>query len=318
MITVQLFESTICERALRLEETIEKHFSIDSKTGYIEIFPEQKTCSHCGNQLRQYLKTNSGVLLTSIIMNALIYVSKCKTDDCTYCDKEISFQGQEFGYVNYKNNMIIPVERIIQYMDMYGANGVPFDSWWKSNYIKPTEAMQRLPRYEIKRKWETYSGYIHEAFVLATELFRYPMTAFKCCNNPRRIAMDGVVISIKTKQMPILFRPWLNGIIYGQATNRGDRQFEKINPEDAKILNTLLDGGHVTEVTVNTWRTNKNICLRIISFCVVEQDHKYFIHERAKTFVRASVKKINTASNLMPYASKCIIERHVYNKKLSQ
>lgn len=311
MITVQLFKSTICERALRLEETIEKHFSIDSKTGLIEIFSEKTTCSHCGNQLGQYLKTKSGVILTSIIMNALIYTSKCQNDNCIHYNEEISFQGHEFGYVNYKNNMIIPVEHIMQYMDMYAANGVPFDSWWKSNYIKPTESMQRLARYEIKRKWESYSGYVHEAFVLATELFRYPANSFKCCNNPGKIAMDGICISMKTKQMPVLHRPWLNGIIYGQATNRGDRQFEKISSEDAKILNTLLDGGHVNEVTVNTWRTSMNICLKIISFCVVEQGHKYFIHERAKTFVRASVKKINTASNLMPYYSKCIIERHV-------
>lgn len=300
--TVDSLQETIEERALYLVQTISKHFNTCNNFDPVKIYPEQSQCNNCGEALKAQVKTKNGTLLTKIIMNAEIYVHHCINESCKLYNVIISFQGTEFGYVNYKNNIIIPVERIKEYLDQFAANGTSFVAWWNSTYTPPSTKLSQLPLFAIKRKWESHVGYLHEAFVSVVDLMIFQESKLKCCDSPKVVAMDGTVISIKTSNMPKFEHPWVKETIASQSSKRVERQLPSLPKEKKDLLQKVINGSKLYQTTVNSWREDDLLSLKMLSYCCrFLHSNQYVIHEKAKLFASSILKKVCPASSLLPF-----------------
>lgn len=63
---------------------------------------------------------------------------------------------------------------------------------------------------DVRRKWKSYSGNLHEAFCIGSEKFEIPFSSFKCSDKPRVLLMDGAVAFIKSCNMPSFRNIWVN------------------------------------------------------------------------------------------------------------
>lgn len=237
--------------------------------------------------------------------------AKIKVYICQGCSKTVSFDGTKSGYLNYDNKLIIPIEKIINYMDLFSARGLPFSTWWKSSFdIQLTPEQLELPIYKKNRDWNKHTGLLHEAFVMSTELLQFPIETFKCCESPKAITMDGCVISMKSSRLPELKHPWINGIQEGQASVRRDRQLPRIFGLVAEDVRNCIKGEIVNLHIVQNWRDSDHCGLICLSFCMVEiEKNRFRLHERAKLFAESLMKLIAPACGLLP--NKC---RHIAEK----
>lgn len=256
------------------------------------------------------MKAKESFMVLSIIINCRIHIGRCQNESCS--DKrDIFFDGHELGFVNYKNNFIIGIDIIKEYLDLFSSSGISFVSWWNTR-ISTINDPER-PLLHTSRNWKSYAGMFHEGFCLSAEKFKFSNENFICCKDPETILMDGIVVSIKTSNMPDLSTPWVLSTVKKRLTARKHRQFPKLGEPYISILESLLSDNGIANTTSTTLKTSNNPGIKCIGFCLERRGQrphqKYFLKSKAKMFAKLLMKQVASIKSIVPNTCSDVIER---------
>lgn len=273
----------------------------------IDVRPKTDSCPACNSPV-SVSSIKNGYILSDVVMNARIHILQCNNPECC---KKVEFDGVSLGYINYDNKVIIPIEKIVNYMDLFSANGTPFHTWWKNSFsIELTPSQMENPLYKPMKNWKHQSGYLHEAFVVSTELLKFPPETFKCCESPKAVTMDGCVISIKASRLPNFSHPWVSGTKKGQASVRNGRQLSQIIGEESEDIKNAINGEIVSSSVVESWRDRNHSGLKCLSYCMIETEPRSFkLHNRVSMFAKSLTKLISAACSILPPKCREIAEK---------
>lgn len=288
------FEAEICQRILRLEEYLRKTFKISEEEGLI-VEPPIKNCEKCKAALKE--KQKNGVFLLNIIINCIIVTKICKNSECPSYNNLISYQGDIQGLVNWNNKVLIGVEIVRQYLDLYAANGTPFVSFIKDR-LKNPECLQTNEIYKEKMNLKPYFGYLQAAFAISAEKFEHQSSP--CCQNPRFITMDGFVLSIKSDRMGKFKAPWNLGVCQQRATKRSERQLPSLSKEEEKLLRDLRDKGSCSKRVLDKMKTSQHLGLQVIAPMLVEKGTNFELPKECLSFISFLIKKVSAVVSLVP------------------
>lgn len=298
-----MIQQHVFERTVDLISYIEKAFKISTKTiDKIPIVPEIENCTLCASTMTKEVQNDNAILLTNIAFNCSIFKKKCSSESCIN-DKEYFFEGSQMGLVNYKNNIIIAVELIIEYLDLFAICGAPFSAWLKS---KTNSYPMSLPIMNVKRNWTSLNGKIHEAFCAASERLEVSLASYKCCDNPKVLLMDGVVASIKSRNLPNFKKIWLHGKSKHRCTTRNERQLKTISKQEKPIFEQLIHGYKIHKTQQDLLKSSANIGVRAIFYCLNDDGS---LKASAKRFASFLVKEIASITSLIPSSCLHIIEK---------
>lgn len=253
-----------------------------------------------------HMNAKKGFIILSIIINCNIYIGICENQDCTD-KKDVSFSGHELGFINYKNLFIIGIDIIKEYLDLFSCSGVSFVAWWKTRVLAISDPER--PLLNTTRNWPSYAGLFHEVFCVSAEKFDFCDQNSICCENPEIILMDGIVVSIKTSNMPEFSNPWVFNTIKKRLTTRKDRQFPVLKEPYISILESLLSDNGVAFTTFNTLKTSSHSGIKCLGFCLQKRGQLYFLKTQAKLFAKFLTKKVASIKSIIPIACADVIER---------
>lgn len=278
----------------------------------INIIPEAELCPDCNQTLIVAKIKKMGILILSLAFDVEVYVKKCENLDCSSLDINVNFQGTKLGIINYNNKFFISIELIKEYFDMFSKNGTPFNSWMliKLDLTKQAKSnnTKNLPFADIE-KIKSYNGVLHETFCEAMELFLYKKDYFICCQSPKVLQMDGVVISIKTSRMPQLQIPWVKSEIIGRASTRHARQLDPLDKEISKLITNILETKSCTPDQKENLKNSTNIGVRVLYFCLETHGENYKLFNGTEHFAKTLTKKVAAVASILPKSSVVILEK---------
>lgn len=288
---------------MSLIDFMKKHFDYDTTENSFVVYPEQKNCSCCLTPLLMKMKTNCFFLLP-VILSCKIYSGECPkcSDDTIY-----SFSGDSLGFINYNNSILIGNEVIKEYMDLYSSSGLPFNSWFKDRILSLNSPMNC--KIAAEKNLRNYTGTLHEAFCLGAETFVLNEESFICCKNPKILLMDGVVISIKSANMPKFESPWIMEKVNYRASKRSERQFKALIKIEKEHVDSLIKGDKIGLRVLNVLRNSSNVGLQCLSYSLMEKNKSYELNISAKLFAIFLCKKVASVKSLVPEECLLIIKR---------
>lgn len=252
------------------------------------------------------MTAKQGFIILSIIINCNIHIGRCTNQNCP--DKrDISFNGHELGFINYKNLFIIGIDIVKEYLDLFCCTGVSFVAWWKTRVL--TISDPERPLLNTTHNWQSYAGLFHEIFCLSAEKFNFCDQNSICCENPETILMDGIVVSIKTSNLPEFTNPWVINTINKRLTIRKDRQFSVLKEPYISILETLLSNNGVAVTTYNILKTSSHSGVKCLGFCLQKRGQLFFLKTHAKMFAQFLTKKVASIKSIIPIACADVIKR---------
>lgn len=203
LIQLPLLQSIFIERKINLLSTIGSQFNHVDYSKPVKVISEKNLCSNCGDILHEKLK-NNGIIVLSVLIKCEVYIKYCQA--CPY--EEISWTECSTGYINYNNKLIIGVEMVVEYMDLFSSSGCPFLSWWTAKFHESNSKCSS-DIVDSATNWKNYISILHRVFVISTEKFVFLQDIPKCCQNPKVISMDGHVASVRSDKMNKQKTPWI-------------------------------------------------------------------------------------------------------------
>jgi hypothetical protein len=232
-------------RTLFLRESLSDHFNgCDYEDGTLIAAPTETTCPNCLKTLTP--KMNDGFGVTTVIFRVLIY-----TGHCLNCGYSVSYDGAQHCFINWNNSFLLSYESLLSYLNMYASDGVALQTWLST--MVNTNAML-YPEYFTEERVQSllnHRSHVVEAMAGGAELIAYPPSAFKCCQNPRVISMDGTVISVHADRLPEFVRPWMQPAISQRATTRQQRQLPPLTPAEKNLVNLMICPGNIA-ITISS------------------------------------------------------------------
>lgn len=93
------------------------------------------------------------------------------------------------------------------------------------------------------------SGRVNAAFIGYLQLIDIPAQLFYCCEKPKMLCMDGIVLSVESRRIheQNLKRCWATQIAGSRATTRDQRAIWSFNEEHKKLLKAYANGESTSE-----------------------------------------------------------------------
>jgi hypothetical protein len=130
----------------------------------------------------------------------------------------------------------------MDYLQSYASSGLAVQSWWDSKCTHYLNMHSVDASSHEANKLARRRGDVSQAFAAAAELVNFG-SAFKCCQSPRAISMDGIVLSVRSNQMPAFVRPWMmEGPEVSRGSTRALRQLPRLNEAQIKLLHDFIFG----------------------------------------------------------------------------
>jgi hypothetical protein len=164
------------------------------------------------------------------------------------CRKLYPYDGRADGIVNFGNSKLIAVELFYEMLQFKYQGGVPTATYWKCK-VKTTvlpfddtdDEMEGEERY-----WNNMARRMNQMLVAFLELVDYGETLFKCCENPRIICVDGIVLSVENRHIKELNmqKPWQSeGECRVRFSQRVDRNLITFKEADRSIISSFIKEG---------------------------------------------------------------------------
>jgi CxC4 like cysteine cluster associated with KDZ transposases len=232
---------------------------VDAK---FEVLPEVASCRLCGQSLEVLPANANGLILCLWMYPANIHSAVCRS-----CNQEHFYEGASHGFYNWRNKLLLSAEVVELFSQNYASSGQSVWSFFNSmihlNRLRPAEN-----QLELIKTLENYAGSMSQALAGAVELQKFKPSAFKCCDNPQWISMDGTVISVKADRLPAFTRPWELGPVVARSSTRNDRQLPRLSPPNSILVKRLLANSNTDQVKqseVLSW--DHNPFLRLLLDC---------------------------------------------------
>ena len=161
---------------------------------------------------------------------------------CPTCQKEFCFDGRKFGILNFRNRHFFTVELFYSLLYLKINAGISTYSWWK---MQREMVFQTIPDRDVATEYlrlmTQMGNSIHQYSCQFDELIEQPDSLYTCCQNPRIITLDGIVISVETERIDRqnLETPWVrvnpvDPLIKAKLQGRDYRSVIELNPTTAK------------------------------------------------------------------------------------
>ncbi|MGL4707971.1 MAG: hypothetical protein ACRCWH_07100 [Aeromonas veronii] len=215
-------------------------FSKYGSSAFWNIFPETKKCPVCQVRLTVAGISGEATLFGPLLIPVQLYRGSCSTPGCEGAKTDHYYSGHADFVINYNNQQLCPLEFVTDYLQSYASSGLPVQAWWDSKCVRYLNLLNIDTSSEEARCLARRRGDISRAFSAASELFDFGKT-FKCCENPEVISMDGIVLSVKSKEMPKFVRPWMmDGLEISRGSDRVLRQLPRLTSHECKVLKDFL------------------------------------------------------------------------------
>lgn len=289
-------KNNLLSRNLNLLGTLTSCYEKENQV--FKVVPEESICTSCAEPLTVNGK-KKGFILTNVIFKCTVFIYICST-----CNKKYEYQGEKHSMLNYDNRFIISFEILKQYLDTYSINGTPLSCFLESRYsLAQLEDPVIVDSVAIKH----YFGMLHHAFVSASVNLELNNT--KCCESPKFITMDGVVISVKSKNIPQFDKPWITETLTKRATDRKDRQLEPLTEEEAKIIARGVASKKITEAHYNILKRSQKIPVKVFAAMCVRETNEYVVPEKLTFFGNFLLKKVAAVATMLPRSCLNIVQR---------
>ena len=204
--------------------------------------PEARTCPSCNSsdldsQASRHLATVFG---SQFLRDWHVFQGRCRA-----CAAKIAFDGRRHGIINYKNRCLFPVELLNEFLKIYSRTGVAATAWWDSKVeeqVRPLfndEDADEDEIAEIEREWTRLGGQMCRIVAGFASLIDVPSDLFACCESPRAIAADGIVLSVRSTELNGLKTPWIWEQAPTSAKKRASKPGQRSLPCNAAELVAL-------------------------------------------------------------------------------
>ena len=130
---------------------------------------------------------------------------------CFSCGAQIPFDGRSLGIFNFNNAHLFAVEFLLEFLQLYGRNGLAETSWWVTQ-VEIQVGLLNRPEQEVHatcREWTKFAGQVCQVAAEWIGLIEIPSAVFKRCESPVAVAADGIVLSVRSHELKKLKSPWL-------------------------------------------------------------------------------------------------------------
>jgi hypothetical protein len=300
------FTKNAYERTRNFSKWLSDTFEESCELKKIDVHPECAYCSKCKMGLQMSRKGTSATLFAQRLIEVNVFTTKCVNSDCELLGTVINYDGYRHGLVNFKNVALIAIELVEEYGRLYASGGLAINAWWEqkcSNY-----ALHSLyaPKILSLKQTKERRGMMSTAICGTAELIQMKQI-FKCCQYPRVVSLDGIVLSTLRSAMPKFQAPWIiEEIEITRASNRTERQFPALTNEEKMLFNSYVtfSKGCSALYISNVFEKTKNSGLRLLLLLKErngKQDSLYNCPSSVKPFAKFLSASIAPVTSLIPY-----------------
>jgi CxC4 like cysteine cluster associated with KDZ transposases len=276
----------------------------------ILVFPEQEQCS-CGSSFSFGKNVHGSMILGPVLVhNVEVMFGKCMSLSCSD-KKNVYFDGHNYGLVNLNNKYLMDVGIIMEFLCLYAASGIAINAWWKAKcavYISGIADCQA--RISQKKKLNEMRSQVSILISGFAELLVYPRSLTGCCETPKMITMDGIVLSVKQMQIPKFHSPWLTEEVSFRATTRDQRSFPEILGEEKTFVENLLKGDVFSGSDCKRFSNSKHGALRLVCQILFDTfgSRTVVVSVELRIFLKCFLKEINPAISMVPLSVRSSVE----------
>lgn len=269
--------------------------------GFFLIYPEQKTCS-CGDNLLFDRKTKRCIVVGPVILlNVHIYQGFCSKKECSHFPIH-HYDGINQGLVNFGDKMLFCAGVAKEYLNQYSTAGIAFFNWWRAKYSVLLDTMDTADVIPLEKWLNELRSDVAQCIIGFAELLDYPENAFGCCPNPKKITMDGIVLSVKALKIPEFQEPWIFEKICFRAGSREDRSLCLSDSEESFTHDLVAGKSCSRQMCLRMSRTNHTglalVCEILLK--MFPDSHIVSLPHSLKKFTSCFGKKVNPAIRMVP------------------
>jgi CxC4 like cysteine cluster associated with KDZ transposases len=296
-----IFWRTITQRNGSFVPYLNSHFTVNSAGNFV-ITPEIKTC-RCGQTLQLSTSLQKCLIVGPVIvLNVEICYSWCINDDCKNLPS-IHFDGKQHGFINYRDKLIMCAGVAKEYLEIYSNGGTAFYTWWRAKYAVFLDAIDDENEVEILQKWfNELRSHISQCIVGFAELLDYPENLLGCCEKPKMITMDGIVLSVKNLKIPEFQEPWITEKVGFRAGLREERSLILKEYETA-VARDLVSARPVSYQVCNNMSHTSHAGLALVCQIVLVECagcETVVLPKHLLKFLKCFLKKVNPAIRMVP------------------
>jgi CxC4 like cysteine cluster associated with KDZ transposases/Kyakuja-Dileera-Zisupton transposase len=279
---------------------MEQHFEKNNEGDFL-IFPEQRFCT-CGENLIFERKTKRCLVVGPvIILNVIIFQGFCSKTECSSCPT-IHYDGKNQGLINFGDKMLFCAGVAKEYLNQYSTAGTAFFNWWRAKYTVLLDTMEMTDVLPLQKWLSELRSDVAQCIIGFAELLDYPENVLSCCQNPKKITMDGIVLSIKALRIPEFQEPWISEKVAFRAGSREDRTLCLSSQEESFARDIVAGKTCSKQMCLRMSRTKHSglalVCEILLKMC--PNSHVVHLADSLKKFTSCFVKKVNPAVRMVP------------------
>lgn len=168
---------------------------------------------------------------------------------CTFCNSTYCFDGRSFGILNFSDNHLFAVELVLELLEFKVNGGTATNGYWQSKVdsllrYRPSDSATKL----LRKRWMNMSGKVNSVVTEFLKILVYPQSFFKCCESPKIVCVDGIVLSVENRRIEkqCLTEPWRDTTVSNQRfSKRRDRNVLAMDKDDYIIIRSFVHTGIV-------------------------------------------------------------------------
>jgi hypothetical protein len=286
------------------------------------ITPEVEKC--CGQACissvgKRSSKVESAFFSPSIFLSGVTI----NTNQCQVCQITYNYDGRKDGVINWSNSKLLCIELILELLQLKVHGGTATQTYWKTKVeiqrmvypvIDPTAD-------NLRQMWLNMGGKLTQCMSHYISLVDLPQRAFQCCEIPKVVCVDGIVLS--TKQQCIvdqkLTEPYRNSqALRNRFNSRADRNVLNLSKDDSDILKSFIREG-VSVIDMSTFVGNHpGPISKMIKETACLTDNVYTSPALLIDFYHCLYKEISPASSMLPAGLWSLVEETVRQKTFTK
>ncbi|ORZ30636.1 hypothetical protein BCR44DRAFT_78206 [Catenaria anguillulae PL171] len=264
-------------------------------------------CPACGNSIHVQ---NGEVVVFARDTFALGWSLEVGQCSAAGCGQSVSFDGRKFGLINWGNRYLFACELLSSYFDLYSRNGLPLNAWWQNKVsdmqpqLLSLSSLSETDKSRLITKWTNFACKLPAVLSGFVSLIDFPVDAFKCCESPRVVSADGIVLSPEAHRLNPLSHPWVNGEIRSRATTIADRSLPALSQLENDFVDSFLSNSPTVDPNLAAQvLQSESRAPALLAYLCTSASHAQLAQVRSncRLFAQSLLKSVSPACQLLPY-----------------
>ena len=135
---------------------------------------------------------------------------------------------------------------MLEYLKLFARSGVAANAWWLSRVEDQIGSWEGDPKKiaAVGQTWKNLAGQVCKVACAFVSIVDIPEQLFACCESPKAVAADGIVLSVQSKHLSHLKQPWVWRDAPSSAKARATNPVERTLPcsdDERSLLYALVD-----------------------------------------------------------------------------